>query len=255
MQIVLHKEELYFLCMIAGAESVLGMEDVTAGLNEKELRSKWRRVAAKLEQKGSLTRTDHGEWYIDEKLAEAIAIISWPDQVYASLVENEDAMTLSFIHVKSGFCTQMQGEDTLFIQVNKDPKDVRTLLEQQFMLSEETAAAEVELVLPAELLSEVLTLAAAGARKSAAILLEPYDLGGETVGDLLDAYYENPDAKVIGGYHLAEHSGSLCEALFTCVRSSSGTWVTVMKPDRANMLLMRKAAETALTDIIDFYKM
>jgi hypothetical protein len=44
MSYTLNKEELFCLCVLSGANSLLGIEDVSISLSQEEMRSKWSEV-------------------------------------------------------------------------------------------------------------------------------------------------------------------------------------------------------------------
>lgn len=247
---VLNKEELFFICMLSGAEFLLGIEDMIEGLNIEEARDKWLEISEHLMVKKLLSCSENGEMLLDQECAKFAAILSFPDQVFACLVEEGGNVTTEFIHSRGGIYTSMKGEESCELHLYQEQKACVDLMKESFLLTE--CNTEVQLTLPAETVETVLTLASMGAFQSATILLEPYELGAEVTEDLVQAFYENPDIRIIAGYNLLEESRS--EALFTCARTQKGTWIVCVKPDKDQVTLFRLQIHRAIANLLDFQK-
>lgn len=246
---VLQKEELFFICWLAGAESLLGIEDMVEGLSLEEVKTKWLEVSEQLVSKNILSYDENNELYIDQKYAQLASILSFPEQVFACLVEKEEEVTAEFIHSRAGIYTHIKGEQFYEIQLIQDKEDGLTLLKEEFLLTD--CESEVQVTLPAASVNYALALAGAGEVQSATVLLEPYGMEPNVIKELVSAFYDNPDTRVIAGYNFDVESPS--EVLFTCARTEKGTWVLCVKPERDEVTLFRRQVNPALANILEFH--
>lgn len=246
----MNREELFFICMLTGAEFLFGIEDMIEGLNIEEAQAKWLKVSEHLMDKKILSYGENGEMFLDQECAKFAAILSFPDQVFACLIEEGGTVTTEFIYSRCDVYTSMKGEVDCTLKLYQEQEACVELMKESFLLTE--CDAEVELTLPAATVESIVTLVSMGAAQSAKILLEPYELGSVVTEDLVQAFYENPDIRIIAGYNLLKESRS--EAFFTCARTQKGTWIVCVKPDKDQVVLFRLQIHRAIANLLNFQK-
>lgn len=245
----LKEEELFYLCTLSGATSLLGIKDPTEDLSLEDAESKWKKVMEQLMSNNILSSEESGEIYIDRDYLMLASVLSFPDQVFVSLTVQENTITAEFIHSKSGIYTYLKGEENREILLYQDTQECLDLLYDQFLLTD--CDLEVQFKLPSSLATHALTLADAGDVKDSALLLQEYGMEPEIARDLAGAFYKNLDSRIVAGYYLDPESPS--EILFNIAKSEQGTWIMRMKPDGDQVMLFRLRPENALKYIIDFY--
>jgi hypothetical protein len=245
----LKEEELFYLCTLSGATALLGIGDPSEGLNTEEAEDMWKKVLEQLVSNNILSSAENGEVFIDRDYLMLASVLSFPDQVFVSLTEHNEAIAAEFIHSKSGIYTHLKGEGVCEIQLYQDREDCLTLLCNQFLLTD--CANEVQFKLPTSLATHALTLADAGDVKDSALLLQEYGIDPEIALDLANAFYKNLDSRIVAGYYLDPEGPS--EMLFSVAKTEQGTWVIRMKPDGDQVILFRLHPDNALKYIIDFY--
>ncbi|GAA0387996.1 hypothetical protein [Paenibacillus motobuensis] len=245
----LPNEELFYLCMLAGAESLLGIEDLRGNLDTEEIRNKWIAVSDRLIHKGILSFEENSELYIDSDYAELISVLAFPEQAFACLLEENDEVSLEFIHSRHGKYTSLKGEENCEVELFLERDDSFKLLVEHFLLSD--CLEELQFDLPAEIINYAFALAGTGAVKSSAMMLEPYGLKYEVAEELTRAVYDESLCRIVAGYRFdREHPA---EALFHCLKTQQGTWITCMRQGREQVRLFRQRPEAALRQIIQFH--
>ncbi|MEK3871909.1 MULTISPECIES: hypothetical protein [unclassified Paenibacillus] len=114
---VLSQDEWFYLCLLSGATTLFGLENVLNGLNLQEARQRWEIVSGRLKRKHILTEEDEDQLYIKRDYAAIAEILSFPDQVFACLVEKNGAVSMEFIHCRAGMFTRLTGEETCEVQL------------------------------------------------------------------------------------------------------------------------------------------
>ncbi|WMT42025.1 hypothetical protein RE628_06205 [Paenibacillus sp. D2_2] len=244
----LPKEELFYLCMLVGAESLLGIEDLRGNLDSDEPRNNWIAVTERLIHKGILSYEGDSELFIDSDYAELVSVLAFPEQAFACLIEDDGEISLEFIHSRHGKYTRLRGEESCEIELLPE-RDCSELLKEQLLLSD--CIEELQFDIPAEILNYAFALAGTGAVKSSAIMLEPYGLNYELAEELSRAVHDGTLCRVVAGYRF--NRDQPIEALFHCVRTEQGTWITCMRQDREQVRLFRQRPEVALKQIIQFH--
>lgn len=99
---VLSQDEWFYLCLLSGATTLFGLENVLDGLDLQEARQRWEIVSGRLKSKHILTEEDEDQLYIKRDYAAIAEILSFPDQVFACLAEKNGAVSMEFIHCRAG---------------------------------------------------------------------------------------------------------------------------------------------------------
>ncbi|MGF7046956.1 hypothetical protein J2T13_001458 [Paenibacillus sp. DS2015] len=248
MSYTLEREELFYLCVLSGANVLFGIEDPSIRLSQKEIRTKWSEVSTQLVGKRILSIGENQEPYIDQAYARLVTTLSFPDRVFISLKEDNEQVDVEFIHMKNDVCTQLKGEEHYEIQVTGNREDCLSLLYEEFILRD--CEREVQLTIPSVWMDDVLALAESGKLRDAVKLLEHYGLNDEEGEHLLRALFIQGDTRVLAGYGIHEESPS--ETLFTCVATEKGTWVMCMKRGSECVTLFRRHPPIALEYIMNF---
>ncbi|KFN08288.1 hypothetical protein [Paenibacillus macerans] len=248
---VLSQDEWFYLCLLSGATTLFGLENALEGLDLLETRQRWEKVSGWLKSKHILTEEDEDQLYIEHDYAAIAEILSFPDQVFACLVEKNGAVSMEFIHCRAGMFTRLTGEETCEVQLCTGREEAIAMLRKQFLLSD--CEQEAFYPLPATEANYALALAGAGEQGAATVLWQKLGIDRQTSEDLAEAFGPQSDCRVIAGYHLA--FGEEAEALFTCVRTEKGTWMLGMMPERSQALLFRRKPLSALEQLFAFPSM
>ncbi|RRJ66930.1 hypothetical protein EHV15_31385 [Paenibacillus oralis] len=230
---------------------MFGLENVLDGLDLQEARQRWEKVSGRLKSKHILTEEDEDQLYIERNYAAIAKILSFPDQVFAFLVEKNGEVSMEFIHCRAGMFTRLAGEGTCEVQFCTGREEAIAMLREQFLLSD--CEQEISYRLPATEANYALALAGAGEQGAATALLQKLGIDAQTSSDLAEAFGPQSDCRVIAGYHLA--SGEEAESLFTCARTEKGTWMLGMMPERDQVLLFRRKPLSALEQLFAFPSM
>ncbi|MEK3874723.1 hypothetical protein, partial [Paenibacillus sp. FSL M7-0831] len=66
---VLSQDEWFYLCLLSGATTLYGLENVLDGLDLQEARQRWEKVSGRLKSKHILTEEDEDQLYIEHDYA------------------------------------------------------------------------------------------------------------------------------------------------------------------------------------------
>ncbi|MUG25256.1 hypothetical protein GNQ08_23085 [Paenibacillus macerans] len=66
---MLSQDEWFYLCLLSGATTLFGLENVPDGLDLQEARQRWEMVSGRLKRKHILTEEDEDQLYIERDYA------------------------------------------------------------------------------------------------------------------------------------------------------------------------------------------
>ncbi|MEC0330085.1 hypothetical protein P4H42_10675 [Paenibacillus macerans] len=182
---VLSQDEWFYLCLLSGATTLFGLENVPDGLDLQDARQRWEKVSGRLKSKHILTEEDEDQLYIERDYAAIAEILSFPDQVFACLVEKNGAVSMEFIHCRAGMFTRLTGEETCEVQLCTGREEAIAMLRKQFLLSD--CEQEAFYPLPAAEANYALALAGAGEQGAATVLWQKLGIDRQTSEDLAEA--------------------------------------------------------------------
>lgn len=238
-------EELFFLCIYSGAEVLFGLNNPLEGLERQKAEVKWDGISKQLKEKQILIPTnEEHQLYITQDYAAFVEVLSFPEHVFTCLVEADDVATAKLVFYRA--------ESLVFLKEQEGKCEIQYCsweegipqLRRQLLLSE--CGTEAELYLPTDEANYALSLAGAGERGLAELLLQKNGVERGIAAEIIDAFGNGADTQVIAGFDLGLDSGMIGEALYTCVKSNEGTWMLEMRPEQEQVFLFKRKMEAVL---------
>ena len=238
-------DELFFLCVLTGAQELFGIEIPVEGLNEEGAKAKWEEVSKGLYESKILYDDQNGNICIRDDYAKISAAISFPDIAYEYA---PDDLSTKYIYIKGSIYVQLIRKDDLQLKMYDTREDFISFLNKEFMIAYcEDNEENIFIQISEEELDKALEYFT-NSYSIPANIFEGTELNIETIHSALSAFTQNISFIDFVGYRNNQETPS--QALFKITKTEDGTWL--FKICKGNIKMLKCNAGKALSEIINF---
>lgn len=241
----MNNNDLFFLCVLTGAQDLLGIENPVEGLSEEGAKAKWDEVSKGLYESKILYDDNSGNICINDDYAKISTAISFPDIAFGYSV---DDTTVSYIYIKGSIYVQLIRKDDLVLKMYDTREDFISFLKNEFMLSSfEDNEDNIFMEISEEEMDRALEQYTKGDLNITDIF-DGKDLDTERLQCALSAFTQHICSTDFIGYRNNQETPS--QALFKIAKTEDGTWL--FKICNRIVKLCKCNSDKALSEIINF---
>ncbi len=216
-------DELFVLCAICGADSVLGITNSFEHLSEAEIRVKLIEISQALIDKGIISEGE-GKYIRDQEILEIITILSNPDIQYVIISEDEDEKDNDYIYIRQQSAIHMKNKNECSIQTFKDKEKLNEFIRKCFdftRVHKDTVQYMVSFA--SDIIDMAIELVKNDSMDSALVTLNADSLDREEMRGMLESIVYPKCYKTVMGYK--HNQDKLTEAIFKICETDKGTWI------------------------------
>lgn len=124
-------DEIFFLCILTGAEEILGIENPTVGFSEEETRKKWEEVSNYLYE-NQIIYNENDEIHISDYYARMSEAISFPDVAFEYSIDEKKK---NYIYIRGSIYVSLKKDKELRLKLYNNREDFIEFLCNEFMFS------------------------------------------------------------------------------------------------------------------------
>ncbi|WP_026478109.1 hypothetical protein [Alkaliphilus transvaalensis] len=136
MQYILNNNELLFLCVLAGAEEIIGVDNPLEDANEDEIAKHWEVVSKNLLERGYLVNDEEGQIHIVEEMEKILSVIAFPDVALVNTISINNDEEIQYLFIKSYLAISMKNNGECIIDTFEEVEDFNTYLIDFYGLAE-----------------------------------------------------------------------------------------------------------------------
>ncbi len=239
---MINNDEIFFLCVLAGAEEILGIENPVDGFSEEDARKKWEEVSKSLYEKKILYNGENDEICISDDYAKISAALSFPDIAFECPV---DEGRTNYIFIRGSIYVVLGREEECELKLYNREGFIN-FINHEFMFS--SCENEISIEISEDEMNNSVEFYTADKLEQA---LEVFDGRGSNAEDLklmLELFVSNNCSKDFIGYRNNQETPS--QALFKTLKTEAGTWL--FKVWNGNVKICRCNNDKALSEVLGF---
>jgi hypothetical protein len=238
-----NNDELFFLCVLTGAEEIIGLDNPIVGLNEEEVENYWLEVSSALYDKKVIYRNEANEICINGEYSKIAASVAFPDVAFIS--SPEEAI-LKTIYVKGSIYLIMVKAKELETKIFENREEFLEYLNQEFMLI--SCNNEISMNIATYDFDESVKLYMTGDILQALDIFVKGDIDISEAQLALKEFVNNTESREFIGYRKNQEIPS--EALFKTVKTQEGTWLFKIQNDQTH--IFRCGIQKSLGELLNF---
>ncbi len=232
MQYVLSKEEIYFLSVLAGAQEVLGIEDIFMDQSDEEvIQKKWSQISKGLLEKGYIIQHEENNLTIQEEIAKFLSVILLPEVALAvSSSETEAGTPSDYIYVKPYMAVHLHNGKECVLTTFEGKSDFFNFIEEFFGFPRlDLSSNQYMLTISAKELDQVFESVYLGKGQEGLAYLQGYGVSDSELESMIKTLVNPKTGKTILAFRFSDKGES--QALIKVATSDYGVWLLKTKSE------------------------
>ncbi len=239
----MNNDEMFFLCMLSGAEEILGIKNPIQGLSEQEIKEKWDIISKGLYEKEILCNDESGEVCICEEYSKTASAISFPDTAFVCSEQDGEP---SFVYIRGSVYLHLIHQEQLEIKSFENREDFIEFLNQKFMLTASDSDIYIELTM--EEMERAVELLVEGKLPEISEDFELIEGSQEDLKSALDIFVNGKDSRDFAAYK--QNQETPVSTLFRTIKTEAGTWL--FKICNGSVKIFRCNPDKVLVELLNF---
>lgn len=220
----MENDELFFLCVLAGAKDVVGIENPLEDKDDETVKKKWDEISIKLFEKKYLFKNEKDEFEMDEEISKVISVILFPDVVLTVAKEdpqgNDD---LGYIYIRSYMCVHLENNGSCVINTyEQESKFLSFVTDYLGFVNYDDNTEKYMIVTTSAILDKAIRYAMKGKLKKGVKTISQQGISKNEMINMLDAISNSNNKIQIMAYRNVENE---TEAIFSIAKTEKGIWL------------------------------